>query len=280
MSNENNNTELDRLFQRVNFFLIGTAFLITAFARVITYYDTLTKPGFEIMALANGINAVGFYLAVFFTVTNYWNAVIIRKMGKRKHQPDYTMRSLLKEMSEDLGSLIKKPFDISKGHPAPHAWLVPMGFCIFWLLIWFLVLPYNWIPIVFGIAIPFIYFTVMVMKQKVGTTAHRKNMSAIAVIAGSLAISSGGIKILGILALIITSIFIMPVFGLHTITVLLTISIPLAILGTLSIVGGVFAIKRKKFGFALTGSITAFLPFSLLGLASIILLAISKVEFK
>jgi hypothetical protein len=48
----------------------------------------------------------------------------------------------------------------------------------------------------------------------------------------------------------------------------------------LAVIGGIYALQREKFGLAVTGSIAAFLPFSLLGLASIILIALSKDEFE
>ena len=56
--------------------------------------------------------------------------------------------------------------------------------------------------------------------------------------------------------------------------------IVLTILGILAIVGGIFALKRKYFCWAVTGCAAAALPFSLLGLASIILVALSHDEFE
>jgi len=55
---------------------------------------------------------------------------------------------------------------------------------------------------------------------------------------------------------------------------------PVAILGILVIVCGIFTLKRKHFRWAVTGSVLATLPFSLLGLASIILVALSHDEFE
>jgi hypothetical protein len=59
--------------------------------------------------------------------------------------------------------------------------------------------------------------------------------------------------------------------------------IPFAILGILSIVGGVFALSRKVWGMALAGSITSlFSPplFWLLGITAIVFTALSKNEFE
>ena len=47
-----------------------------------------------------------------------------------------------------------------------------------------------------------------------------------------------------------------------------------------SITGGVFALQRKKWGWALTGSIIAILGVFPLGIASTILVALSKNEFE
>jgi len=54
---------------------------------------------------------------------------------------------------------------------------------------------------------------------------------------------------------------------------------PAIIIGVLAIVGGVFALRRKKWGWALAGSIAAALVPIPLGIVAIILLALSKNEF-
>lgn len=57
------------------------------------------------------------------------------------------------------------------------------------------------------------------------------------------------------------------------------------IIGLIALIGGVFAIKRKKWGFAIVGAVLALLtvwPYfigSILGLVGLILIAISKNEF-
>jgi hypothetical protein len=61
---------------------------------------------------------------------------------------------------------------------------------------------------------------------------------------------------------------------------LLFMVMPAIIIGTLAIVGGVFAIQRRKWGWALAGSIAAALVPILLGIVSIILLVLSRNEFK
>jgi hypothetical protein len=56
--------------------------------------------------------------------------------------------------------------------------------------------------------------------------------------------------------------------------------IPAVIITALAIVGGVFAIQRRKWGWALAGSIAAALVPIALGIVAIILVVISKKEFK
>ena len=58
------------------------------------------------------------------------------------------------------------------------------------------------------------------------------------------------------------------------------LALPLAILGILAIVGGVYALQRKIWGLALAGSIAAFFPCWILGLTAIVLTALSKNEFE
>lgn len=57
--------------------------------------------------------------------------------------------------------------------------------------------------------------------------------------------------------------------------------IPLTIIGTTSLIGGILALKRKLWGIALTGAILALIwPFSILGVAAIILIVLSRQDFK
>lgn len=58
------------------------------------------------------------------------------------------------------------------------------------------------------------------------------------------------------------------------------IAIPLFVIGALAIAGGIYALQRKKWGWALTGSIAALFPSRLLGIAAIILTVLSKNEFE
>ena len=58
------------------------------------------------------------------------------------------------------------------------------------------------------------------------------------------------------------------------------IAIPLLLCGILAVVGGIFALQRKCWGLALAGAIAAFFPVWILGLGSVVFIAISHDEFK
>ena len=63
-------------------------------------------------------------------------------------------------------------------------------------------------------------------------------------------------------------------------TVIVILAIFAIIADALAIVGGIFALQRKKWGLALAGSIAAFLASWPLGIAAIVLTALSKKEFE
>ena len=65
--------------------------------------------------------------------------------------------------------------------------------------------------------------------------------------------------------------FLFPIFT--------ALAIPIAAIGILAIVGGIYALRRKVWGLALAGSIAAFFPSWILGLTAIVLTALSKNEF-
>ena len=51
------------------------------------------------------------------------------------------------------------------------------------------------------------------------------------------------------------------------------------VIGILALVGGIFAMRRKRWQWALTGAIAATLSFILLGIPAIILISLSRDEF-
>ncbi len=59
------------------------------------------------------------------------------------------------------------------------------------------------------------------------------------------------------------------------------IGLPFLVLGIVSILGGISALQRKRWGLALAGAICAVLPTqTLLGILAIVLVSISRDEFE
>ena len=57
------------------------------------------------------------------------------------------------------------------------------------------------------------------------------------------------------------------------------IGAPLIGIGIVALIGGIFTLKRRTWGFALTGAICALFPIVPLGIMAIIFLAVRKNEF-
>jgi hypothetical protein len=64
------------LFDRLNYFLAGSAFLVTAYAALAVSIKHWS-PFNPILLLTYLVNATGFYLSIFFAVINYLNSRII-----------------------------------------------------------------------------------------------------------------------------------------------------------------------------------------------------------
>jgi len=109
------------------------------------------------------------------------------------------------------------------------------------------------------------------------------------IIAGSLSMFSGGVSLIGFIGLLIASIALgwtaADVTGwLPGMSIALSVLIILCVLslfaGVLALQGGIYAVQRKKWGWALVGSICALVPTFVLGLAAIMLITLSKDEFE
>jgi VIT1/CCC1 family predicted Fe2+/Mn2+ transporter len=61
--------------------------------------------------------------------------------------------------------------------------------------------------------------------------------------------------------------------------IFLTVAILFAVIGILGLMGGISALRRKTWGLALAGSIASIFPCVLLGIAAVILTALSRDEF-
>jgi hypothetical protein len=56
--------------------------------------------------------------------------------------------------------------------------------------------------------------------------------------------------------------------------------IPFMILGIMAVIGGIYALRRQRFGLALAGAICGIPPSTALGVVATIFIAISREEFK
>ena len=101
-------------------------------------------------------------------------------------------------------------------------------------------------------------------------------------IAGILDIVMGSIILIILSIFAIVPLIIEPVQeGLFPFNLSLSyIIVPAIIIALLAIIGGIFAIQRRKWRWALAGSIAAAISPIPLGIAAIILLVLSKNEFK
>jgi ascorbate-specific PTS system EIIC-type component UlaA len=62
--------------------------------------------------------------------------------------------------------------------------------------------------------------------------------------------------------------------------IILAMGIPILLISVLALVGGIFGVQRKHWGWALAGSIAAIIAFLPLGIASTVFTAQSKGEFE
>jgi hypothetical protein len=106
--------------------------------------------------------------------------------------------------------------------------------------------------------------------------------SAKPVVAGIFNILVGAGCVLGALGLSIAGMVAAPFvsclpFAVPAFVGLL--AVPMILIGSLVITGGIFAVQRRQWGWALAGSIASACISHTLGIVSIILIAISKREF-
>lgn len=100
--------------------------------------------------------------------------------------------------------------------------------------------------------------------------------------AGILDIISGSFGLIGFCALVIAGgvVRFAPNIPRFLPPMFMGLALPLVIVGILAIVGGIYALQRRNWGLALAGSIAAFFPSWLLGIAAIIFTALSREEFE
>ena len=102
------------------------------------------------------------------------------------------------------------------------------------------------------------------MRTWKGTTA-----GVLTIIGGIIGIVAGGFAILGTAFLA----------GMTGFEFLGAIGAGFLALGIIALIGGIFALRRRKWGLALTGAIFALFPAVPLGVVAIIFIAMAKKEF-
>jgi len=106
-------------------------------------------------------------------------------------------------------------------------------------------------------------------------------------VAGVFNIITGALGILGAIAMFIGFSVVSGGWGIPGMGaipafvpgIVLGTAIPSLLIAVLALVGGIFAVQRKRWGWALAGSIAAIVVFLPLGIASTVLSAQSKSEF-
>jgi hypothetical protein len=100
--------------------------------------------------------------------------------------------------------------------------------------------------------------------------------------AGIISIIVGSGCLLAVLGLGITAAVIAPIFSdfpVHAPLLIGILALIPASFGIVSIVGGIFALQRRMWGWALAGSITTICLSTVLGIVSLVLNVLSKDEF-
>ncbi len=106
--------------------------------------------------------------------------------------------------------------------------------------------------------------------------------AALPMIAGILIIVSEGFKLLILVMVFLAGFFVSipaAINGWGPVILFPLVILPVLAITALSVAGGILALQRRRWPIALTGAIIAALPFSLLGIAAVVLLALSRDEF-
>jgi len=107
-------------------------------------------------------------------------------------------------------------------------------------------------------------------------------------VAGILTLIAGGTKVLAFIGFLV-ALLVVPASSYsswdsapHMIwspNLMLAFMVPLLVLGVLAIIGGIFMLQRRVWWMALVGGIAAMIPNSLLGIAALVFISISKDQF-
>jgi hypothetical protein len=102
------------------------------------------------------------------------------------------------------------------------------------------------------------------------------------VVAGILEIIAGGAALIIAFGLFIAGAVVgfITQMPLWLSTLIPMVAVPLIILGILDLTGGIYALLRKAWGMALAGAVASLLSSPLLGIVALVLVIISRKEFK
>ena len=188
------------LFQRLNFFLVGSAFLVAGFATLVQ----------RSLILAYVINAAGFYLSIFFAAITYLNARIIwhfgdylRKLELEKAEEKEATYTKVRDIVEkevwdkelknsylrlfgklfrEIWNLLSNALDASKKSMASHTYLIPVGFSILWIifLVILAVVPLHAVPwylvlVFFSPLVIFLIFPVVIEVKRCRADKKKHN---------------------------------------------------------------------------------------------------------
>lgn len=178
------------IFQRFNYFLIGNSFLTIAFVTLSTNaIQSINEPFYQnLNALALLLGLAGFLISWFFTAINLHNAKIIKMIGERlryleknitsnkvnksiilpynttfeklnSEEFNFDMKTLLIAPPKHIASLFFKKTG-NRELPAPHTWMAPFCFSIFWIIA---IILYYFRPLNLWILIIEILFLLLIL---------------------------------------------------------------------------------------------------------------------
>lgn len=154
--------ERDLIFERLNYFLVATAFLATAYAALVA--EVWNHPSTTIIYLAWLINGVGFYLSIFFAVINSLNSKILMRLDNYIRSLETGSIDVFEPFTYIHDKVIQQVFDVDfngnalcfiagpfsglfefiknpfNNHDPFITYFVPLGFAGFWVGAFFWVL--------------------------------------------------------------------------------------------------------------------------------------------
>ncbi len=148
MADDINNKKEEFLKTRLHYFLIASAFLVTAFVTVLTAKHSS-------VLLMHLVAALGVSLSLLFGVMQYGMAIELDSDTKneyeeirhkkaqeyffesdRKNAREVDYRKLLKQLGKDICGFLSNPVAFAGKHNTLHFWIIPFGFVVFWTIAW------------------------------------------------------------------------------------------------------------------------------------------------